>query len=45
MHTCLIIKIIWAVRNTISVEVCVLVGAVAMVVMIFAGAVVDVTTA
>lgn len=41
----MIVEIVWAVRNTISVEVCVLVGAVTMVIMILAGAVVDMPAA
>lgn len=45
MHTRLIIKIVWAVGITVSVEVCVLVGTVSVVVVIFAGTVVDVTAA
>lgn len=44
MCTCLIVKIVWAVRIAVSVKVCMLVGAVAVVIMIFAGAVVDVPT-
>lgn len=37
----MIIEIVWTVGGTISVEVCVLVGTVAVVIVIFAGAVID----
>ena len=37
----MIVEIVWTVGDAISIEVCVLVGAVTMVIMILAGAVVD----
>ena len=45
MHTRLIVKIVWAVRIAVSVKVYVLVGAVTVVIVIFAGAVVDMPAA
>jgi hypothetical protein len=41
----LIVKIVWAVGDAIPIEIGVLVGAVTMVIMILAGAVVDMPAA